>query len=135
MADDLGQHRIVVNAGFHTLLDRGIHSHVLWRPPHPDDAGGWEKAIGGIFSVQTCFYGMTYHAWRQGQRLSFGDIDLQAHQIQSSHQLRHRMLHLDARVHFDEIELARRSSEELDSARVGVSDGASNCERCIAYAL
>jgi len=100
-----------------------------WRPPHPDDSGGWKKAVGRIFGVQARFYRMTDCAGMQWQRLSFGDVDLQAHQIESGHQLRHRMLHLNASVYFDEIEFAGRSNEELNGARVGVSNSAPDCKR------
>ena len=37
---------------------------------------------------------------------------------------RHRMLHLDARVHFDEVQLAGFVHQELDRAGVGVADRA-----------
>ena len=38
--------------------------------------------------------------------LTLRDIDLQSHQIEPRNQFRHRMLHLNAGVHFDEIKFA-----------------------------
>ena len=34
-----------------------------------------------------------------------GDADLLAHQIDAGHQLRHRVLDLDAGIHFDEVKV------------------------------
>src|SRR5260370_4966435 len=115
-----------MNPGFHPFFQRGVHSHVRWWPPHPDEAGGWKKTVGRIFGVQTRLYRMTDCAGMKGQRLSFGDVDLQAHQIESGHQLSHRMLYFNASVHFDEIKFARRSNDELNGACTGVSHGPSN---------
>ena len=50
------------------------------------------------------------------------DADLALHQIDAGHEFRHRMLHLNARVDFDEVEIAVLVHQELDRARVGVAD-------------
>ena len=56
------------------------------------------------------------------QAVTGGDQDLALHQIDARDRFRHRMLHLDARVHLDEIKIAILVHQELDGARVGVAD-------------
>ena len=47
-----------------------------------------------------------------------------SHQIDAGDELGDRMLDLQARVHFHEIELLRRVHQELDGARAHIADGA-----------
>ena len=64
---------------------------------------------------------------REGQRLAGGDEQLRAHQIQARDRFRDRMLDLQPRVHFEEIEprvVALAFEQELDGAGVDVADGA-----------
>ena len=46
------------------------------------------------------------------------------HQVDAGDHLGDRMLHLDARVHLDEVEVALLIHQEFDGAGVGVADGA-----------
>ena len=55
-----------------------------------------------------------------GKRLALRDPDLALDDIDSRHELRHRMLHLHARIHFDEVELARSHPS-----------GTRPCPRCV----
>ncbi len=57
------------------------------------------------------------------QPLARGDQDLALHQVDAGDHFGHRMLHLDAGVHLDEVQLARRVHQELDRAGVGVAHG------------
>src|SRR5438045_3265309 len=57
-------------------------------------------------------------------RLSGGDAQLLAHEIDAVGKLRDRMLHLNACIHLQEEELARRREQKFDRARADVSDGA-----------
>ena len=57
----------------------------------------------------------------KGHRQPFGHANLFAHQIDAKDRLGHRMFHLKAGVHFDEIELAILI-EEFDRARADVVD-------------
>ena len=45
-------------------------------------------------------------------------------QIHAGDRFRHRMLHLDAGVHFDEVQLPLLIHQELDGSCVGVADRA-----------
>ena len=56
------------------------------------------------------------------QLLARGNQDLALHQVDAGDELRNRMLHLDARVHLDEVEVAVLVHQELDGAGVGVAD-------------
>ena len=57
----------------------------------------------------------------QTQLLAGSDVDLLLHQIHPRDHLGDRMLDLDARVHFDEVELAFLI-EELKGARAAIAD-------------
>src|SRR4029434_555408 len=67
-------------------------------------------------------------ALAERQRMAFGDLDLQPDQIESGDHLRDWMLDLQARVDFDEIELARGGKNKLDRARLRVAEGAPNID-------
>src|SRR5689334_5712298 len=51
-----------------------------------------------------------------------GDRDLRFYEVNVRHHFRDRMLHLNTRVHLDEVESPVLVHEELDRARVGISD-------------
>jgi len=53
--------------------------------------------------------------------VSLGHLDLRLHQVDARDLLRHRVLHLEARVHLDEVVLARAVQQELHRARVLVA--------------
>ena len=55
--------------------------------------------------------------------LSRGDADLRAHQIDARHHLGDGMLHLDAGIDFNEVEIALFIHQEFDRSRVAVADG------------
>ena len=54
------------------------------------------------------------------QRLARGDADLLLDQVDAGDHFGHRMLDLNAGVHFDEVEVAVLIDDELDRRRVGV---------------
>jgi hypothetical protein len=51
------------------------------------------------------------------------DLDLHPHEVEPGDHLRHRVLHLQARVHLEEVEIAPRVHEELDRAGAAVAHG------------
>ena len=51
-----------------------------------------------------------------------GNHDLALHQIHIRHHLRHRMLHLNPRIHLDEVQPAVLIHQKFDRARIGVAD-------------
>ncbi len=58
------------------------------------------------------------------QRRAGGDLHLQPHQVEAGHQLGDGMLHLQARVHFQEVEAAVLVHQEFHRAGVVVAGGA-----------
>ena len=58
-----------------------------------------------------------------------GDPDLPLHQVDAGDHLGDRMLHLDARVHLEEIERAVLVEQELDRPGVHVADRARDRRR------
>ena len=76
--------------------------------PHGDTARRGRELIG-VFCIHAAFNRMSaHHDLALGERkfLASGDHDLGTHNINTSYQLCDRMLHLHARVHFNEVKLA-----------------------------
>ena len=69
------------------------------------------------------------------QALAGGDADLALHQIDAGHHFRDRMLHLNARVDFDEVQVAVGVHQEFDGARIGVANGFERHPQRFRYAL
>src|SRR6266404_9271490 len=57
-----------------------------------------------------------------GQLFARGNHDLTLHQIHVSDHFSHRMLHLDARVHLDEVKPPLLVHEKFDGARIVIAD-------------
>src|SRR6185295_19806412 len=66
------------------------------------------------------------------KRLTAGNLDLKLDQINARDHLGHRVLDLQPRVHFDEVELARRRENKFDRAGIRVANRASGRERGLA---
>ena len=64
-----------------------------------------------------------------------GDLDLQLHQVEAGDQLGDRMLHLQPRVHFQEIEAAVLVHQELHRAGIVVAGGARGADGRFAHGL
>ena len=67
--------------------------------------------------------------WPIGNAFAGGDADLQLDQIETRHHLGHRMLHLQPRVHLQEVEGAVRRQQKLDRAGIAVADGLGGGDR------
>ena len=68
------------------------------------------------------------------QRHAGSDFQLQAHQVESGHHLGDRVLDLQARIHFQEVEVAVRVEKELDRAGATIVHGARGGDRGFAHA-
>ena len=66
-----------------------------------------------------------HHSLRHNARqlLAQRNPQLRLHQIDAGNHLRHRMLHLDARVHLDEVELAVFIHQKFDRPGILVANG------------
>src|SRR6185436_11620461 len=73
---------------------------------------------------------------RERQRRAAGYRDLLAHQIESRHQLSHRMLYLQTSVHLEKIKIARHVRiEKLNCAGAHVVHAPGNLDRRLAHPL
>ena len=75
-----------------------------------------DAALDGVSAMQD---GAVQHVL---QALARGQQDLALHQIHIRDHFRDRMLHLDARVHLDEVQLAIFIHQEFDGAGVHIAD-------------
>src|SRR5690606_28592177 len=77
-----------------------------------------------VLGIDAAFDGMDVEmdvVLPDGEAAAGGDADLLVHEVDAGDRLRHRMLDLQARVHFDEIELAVLV-EELDGAGARIAE-------------
>ncbi len=117
MHDELGHHGVikradgvafanaVVDADGAALKAAGLRLAV-----HLQRTGGGQKVVVGVFGADACFDGVTRHAdlaLLKRQRLTAGHAQLPLDQIEAGDGFGHRVLHLQPRVHFHEIELHR----------------------------
>ena len=103
------------------------------RTPNPPGARKFVNATGirkesllGILCVDAAFDRVTADddvILSQGQWIAGGDFELELDQVDARDHLRHRVLHLDARVHLDEVVLTFNIVEhELHRAGIAVTD-------------
>ena len=71
----------------------------------------------------------------KAQWFPFRGANLVAHNVGERHHLRDRMLDLDARVHFHEIEAILFVKQELNSPRTGISNRFTSGDRCLSHFL
>ena len=124
VGDDLGQHRVEVDADHRAGLDTGVPPHgrrrrrartrraCPWRagtrPPGPRRRGAprWRAPVQPDVGLAVA------------ERLARGDAELLAHQVDAGDRLGDRVLDLEPGVHLEEEELAGGVvDEELDRAR------------------
>src|SRR5262249_24786099 len=106
--DHLSKHRIV--KGRHTISGIDIRINANTRATRKiksrDRSRRWRKGVRTL-SVDTAFNGVPDHDYivlRKSERLSFGDPNLITHYVRQRHHLSDRMLNLNTRIHFHEIE-------------------------------
>ena len=83
------------------------------------------KLLSGIFGVDAALDGragpLNIASARMVSRSPAAMRSCHSHQIEAGDQFGHRMLHLQARVHFEEIEIAVAIDQKFDRAGVGVT--------------
>ena len=140
MADDFGQHRVVVRRHDTARLDSAVPTNTL-------RVGGLKSmkrshrrqvTVRRILCVQTNLDSVPLGrdlVLGQRERMSVGYIDLPTHQIGSSDALGHWMFDLQTRVHLQEVEAAVGVEQVLDSACPDVADRLGKRERRFAHLL
>src|SRR6266403_2906870 len=124
--DQLRNHRVIIGRDYRVRIRRGIHPYAgTARSLKSCDASCRRNECIGVLGVNTAFDGMP-------RELHFTDSFFQAlpscypnlslNQIYARHQFRHRVLDLNARIHFDEIKRTVLIHQEFNCARIGVPD-------------
>ena len=72
---------------------------------------------------------------RERQRSALGYQNLQLHEIQTGHQLGHRMFHLQARVDFEKVEVLPAVEKKLDGPGIRVAGIERQPDRRFSHAL
>src|SRR5262249_11845976 len=107
--DEFPDQGIVVEGNLAALAHAEVHAYAGTRGKATWASGPClrEEARRGIFGVNPELdrgAGGPDVLLTEGERLAFGLPNLLAHQVQAQHHLGHGMLHLQARVHLEEIE-------------------------------
>src|SRR5581483_11372778 len=134
--DDLADERVVVGrnviARIHVAVDPDAGT--ARRVPQADGAGGGHEGLG-ILGVDAALDGVApdlHIALHVGQPLAAGDEELRLHEVDAGHQLGHRMLDLNARVHLDEVELSVLV-EELQRAGAAIADRPAGLDAALSH--
>ena len=124
--DELGDQRIVVGRDDGIGMSGGVHAHAgaAGNLECGDAAGRRDEGLG-VFGIDAALDGVAAEVHRSGGVFEFlarGDADLGLDQVHVGDHLGDRMLDLNTRVHFDEVERAVIVHKEFDGAGVGVAD-------------
>ena len=141
MHDQLGDHRVVVDADRVAGFDPGVDAHLVAASrqfQRTQGAGGGQEAGVRILGVQPHLDRMAvprYLLLGQWQRLAGGHAQLPFHQVQAGDHLGDRVFDLQAGVDLHEIELSVGIDDELHRAGVDVADGGGGGHRRLAHGL
>src|SRR5690606_39306786 len=118
-------HRVVLELpdwGFWRHPTRDATPGPVRYPPLHDLAGGGHERVEGVLGVDPELEGVAAGAnLAQVQLLAGGYADLPLDEVHAGHHLRDGVLHLEAGVHLEEVEVALLVEEELDGAGVDVA--------------
>ena len=114
-----------MHGDLHAFRDSALEPHPgpLGQREPRDPARRGHEALGGILRVDPALdarSALRDLLLRPRQRLPGRDAELGRHQVEPGHLLGHRMLHLQARVHLEEVELVALD-DELHGPRVHVA--------------
>ena len=140
VADELGQHGVVEHVDLAADVDAAVHPHARAARGEVagDHAGGGDEAAGRLLGADARLDGPAVEAdgpLVEGQRFTAGDAQLPLHQVEPGDHLGDRVLHLQAGVHLQEVEVLLGVHDELDRARVHVVGGARQVAGGLAHAL
>ena len=110
---ELAQQRVVVNGDLVPLVDAAVvpHPRPSGEPQGGDAPGTGQEALVGVLGVDPALDGvatLVEVVLAEGQPLPAGDADLELHQVLARDHLRDGVLDLEARVHLQEVGVARR---------------------------
>ena len=137
VCNQLGHHGVVPGGDGAAFLDASVDADFAksalpsgaacqrpFRAPELHRAGLWCKAVVRVFGVDPHFNGVAVEAnvlllQRQGFARCHAQLPL--HQIEAGHAFGHRVLHLQAGVHFQEVVAVFAVHDELHRARAPVA--------------
>ena len=117
-------HRIEFRRDGVAFDDAGIHADTRSGRPtqRSQRAGAWRKVLCRILAGQTQFETVPTKRMVHGQFPTVGDGQLLAHQVESANLLADGMLHLQARIDFQEVHFALLGHHEFAGAKAFVID-------------
>ena len=139
VADQLGDHRVVVNRDFGAFADSGVDPDgfaLLRRDVAHQPADRGQEAAQRIFGVDPAFHrpaGQSHVFLAERQFLAGGDADHLLDQIEAGDLFGYRMLDLQPRIHLQEVEIAVLVDDELDGSGRAVADVSRQGDRLFAH--
>ncbi|KFB67915.1 MAG: hypothetical protein CAPSK01_002503 [Candidatus Accumulibacter vicinus] len=142
MANQLGNHRVVVHRNLAAFEDAGIDTDLsfgrLRRPVLDQAAHRGQKAAERVLGVDPALdrpaIGLDV-LLPERQGFAGSDTDHQFDEVDAGDHFGHRMLDLQAGVHFEEVERLVRADDELDGARALIVHGLGERDRLLAHRL
>ena len=121
---EFAHHRIEFRRDGVAFDHAGIHADARSGRPtqRSQRAGAWRKVLCRIFAGQTQFETVSTKRMVHGQFPTVGDGQLFAHQVESADLLADGMLHLQARIDFQEVHFALFGHHEFAGAKAFVID-------------
>jgi hypothetical protein len=127
VGDHLREEGIVVHPDLAAGFDAAVVADArnVGGLPERDAAGRRQEVVRGILGVEPRLESVSGErdlGLRQREPFALRDEDLPAHEVEPRDRLGHRVLHLEASVHLEEVEGARLVDDELDRAGADVAD-------------
>ena len=131
-------HGIVEHRHFATFVNAAVITNA-WprgRSQEADLAGTGHEILVRIFGVDAALHGPAIEldfALGEGQFLAASHQNLPFHQVKTRDPFGNRMLHLQSRVHLQEVEIAVRICQEFHGTRTHVLHGPRHFQRSLAH--
>src|SRR5215203_2684906 len=124
--DDLADERVVVRGDDGARLDMRVHPHARAerRTEMLDPAGSGREVPRDVLGVDPRLdrVAATLDPARPFEALPGGHLELLTDEVDARHELRYRMLDLQARVQLHEVEAAVGAEEKLERTRVAIAE-------------
>src|SRR5450756_836972 len=138
--DELGQQRIIMKSDVGAGFDAAIPADAgaTWNVEIVDASRGRQKSMRRVFGRDAALHCPTarpYVVVHRRKLLARGNAQLPLDKIESSYELRHGMLHLEPRIHLEEVEIRVRAKKKLTSPRIDVSGSADNAHGGFSHPL
>jgi peptidoglycan/xylan/chitin deacetylase (PgdA/CDA1 family) len=120
--DELRDERVVVARDLAPLVVPRIDAYPVRRAEMQERAGRRKESGVDVLGVKPHLDGVAARRrLAEGKTLTLGDPELLLDEVDVPHELGHRMLDLEPRIHLEEEELPALVDGELDGARIQVA--------------